>query len=80
MHCATLAGLSGTSALFSAAMVAWCGWRVFSQDTSKFCESLCAPGSGEELRLLSALPEWPLAEAAGCLAARLRLVSRVPEL
>lgn len=33
-------------------------------------------GSGEELRLLSALPGWLLARAAGCLAARPAVLER----
>lgn len=80
MYCTTSRGLSGTSTLVPVASVAWWGWRVFSLWTSKLWESLCFPGSGEELRLLSALPGLALAEAAGCLAARPGLETRVPGL
>lgn len=76
MYCTTSRGLSGTSTLLS---VAWLGLWAFSQWMSKFWESLCGvPGSGEELRLLSALPGQSLAAAAGCLAARPGLESRAP--
>lgn len=75
MYCTTLRGLRGTSTLFSAAKVDCCGWGV-----STFWESLCVRGSGEELRLLSALPVQPLSEAAGCLAARPGWGSLVPGL
>lgn len=80
MYCTTSRGLSGTSTLLSVTVVTWRSCRVLSQWTSKFWESLCVCGSGEELRLLSALPGWPLAGATGCLATRPGLESRVPVL
>lgn len=77
MYCATSEGLSETFTLLS---VAWWGWRAFSQQPSKFWECLCVSGSGEELRLLSALPGHPTAGATDCLGECPGLESRAPGL
>lgn len=73
MYCTTSRGLGGMLALPSEALVSR---PVLSQWTGEVWESLWVPGSGEELRLLSALPGPALASAAGCLTTRPGLANR----
>lgn len=80
MYCTTCRGLTAVSPLLSVVALVWWVWQPLSLWGSKFCEGICAPGSGEELRLLSALPGWPFAAAPWCLAARDGLGNRYPGL
>lgn len=60
MYCTTSRGLRWTSALLSEAPLVWWGWQLFSLWRS----DSCSLGSGEELRLLSALSGWPWVSGA----------------
>lgn len=66
MSCTTSNEFCGSFPVLSAMTLAWWCWRGFK---SNCWGSLWLPGSGEELRLLSALPGWSVNGPHGCRAA-----------
>lgn len=80
MYSTTCRGLNGPSSIPLAVVITWWGCWVLFQWPSEFWEHLCVSGSGEGLRLLSALSREPLFGRTASLVAQCGKESRVPAL